>query len=80
VSAALADLPPAASEYTSAHVVPGHGTHAGLHAVELLGHADCWQSGWSWADSEMAARAASKMLAWTIRRADAHAAREARVA
>ncbi len=55
-------LPPAHHEYISAHVVPGHGTHAGLHVVELLGHADCWQSGWSWSDPEMAARAGRTLL------------------
>ena len=56
-------LPPAHHEYTSAHVVPGHGTHAGVYAVELIGHADCWQSGWCWADPEMAARAGRTLLA-----------------
>lgn len=58
----MTDLPPAHHEYTSAHVVPGHGTHADLYAIELIGHADCWESPYSWSDPILAQRAANTLL------------------
>jgi len=58
----MTDLPPAGAEYTSAHVVPGYGHHADLHAIELIGHADCWESPYSWSDPILAQRAANTLL------------------